>query len=250
MAGDVKQIEVEDFTFKRTRTRTYDAKNDPNTAIAAILELLCPAGSIVPTLAAVEPGNGWLLCNGQAIAKASFPRLYQVIGNRFGSTDTTFSLPDLRGKMPMGATSDIPLFAIGGAAAITLTVDQLPEHGHAINDPGHNHTFTPAPHGHTISDPGHTHAVTDPGHTHAAAAVNADSAAPTGLADGAMSGASGSSTTGISVNSATTGLSLGSASAGGSISSQVTGLTVLETGNGEAIPALPPYIAVNWMVRT
>lgn len=250
MAGDLKQIEVEDFTFKRTRTRTYDTKNDPNATISAILDLICPVGSLVPTLATEEPSAGWLICNGQAISKAGFPRLYRVIGDQFGSSSTTFNLPDLRGKMPIGATADIPLFAIGGAATITLTVDQLPEHSHAINDPGHTHTFTPTPHNHTITDPGHTHAVTDPGHTHAAAAVDADIAAPTGAADGAAAGTSGSSTTGISIDTATTGLSLADTSAGGSNSPETTGLTVLETGGGEAIPALPPYIAVNWMVRT
>ena len=250
MAGNVKQIEVEDFTFKRTRTRTYDAKNDPNAAIAAILELICPPGSIVPTLAAAEPGPGWLLCNGQAISKTGFPRLYEVLGDQFGATATTFSLPDLRGKMPMGASADAPLFSVGGAASVTLTVDQLPEHGHVINDPGHDHAFTPTPHSHTITDPGHSHGITDPGHAHDAAAVAADVAAPTGTADGASAGLTASVATGITINTATTGIGIGSTAADGSIGSEVTGITILETGGGEAIAVLPPYIAVNRMVRT
>lgn len=244
------QVEIADLTFKRTRTRTYDAQNDPNQAIAALVELICPCGTIVATMATTEPGPGWKLCDGQALLKAEYPRLFAVIGGEFGETATSFTLPDLRGKMPMGASADAPLFSVGGAASVTLTVDQLPEHGHVINDPGHDHAFTPTPHSHTITDPGHSHGITDPGHAHDAAAVAADVAAPTGTADGASAGLTASVATGITINTATTGIGIGSTAADGSIGSEVTGITILETGGGEAIPVLPPYIAVNWMVRT
>lgn len=225
------QIEVSSGQFSRRRTRTYDAGNDLTTAVDALLELICPAGTLVPTMLSGEPGEGWKLCNGQALRKQDYPRLYAILGSAYGETSTTFNLPDLRGKMPLGATGSIPLRSAGGAAQVTLTVQQLPAHAHAVTDTGHTHAFTGTP---------HSHGVTDPGHQHNAARINAAQRTG-GAADGGAPGMTSTATTGITINNAT---------AGGSNASATTGITLGDTGSGQAIPILPPYIAVNWMVRT
>lgn len=226
------QPELAAYAFWRRKTRPYDAANSPDDALNAMMALLCPPGTLIPTLATTEPGDGWKLCNGQALAKSDYPRLYALLGGTFGQTSTTFNLPDLAGRFPMGATGLVALKAVGGAAAVTLTVDQLPAHGHAVTDPGHGHAFTGTPHSHTITDPGHDHA----------AAELADDLTLTGAtADGVTAGSTGATTTGITVDAAT---------AGGTVASGTTGITVAQTGGGQSLPVLPPYIAVNWMVRT
>lgn len=227
------QIEIPAFATSRRRTRTFDFSNDPTGAINAIAELICPAGSIVPSLTNIEPNAGWKLCNGQSLSKAEFPRLYAMIGGAFGESGDTFALPDLRGRFPVGADSTTLLpFSMGGAAQITLLTDQMPAHTHAITDPGHSHGFTGAPHGHTI---------TDPGHNHTAAALLAGNIG-TGLAtNDAQAGATGTATTGITVNDAT---------ATGTVETAATGVTAAETGGGQPVSILPPYIALYWMVRT
>jgi microcystin-dependent protein len=226
------QIEIPTVVkVNRRRTRTYDVPPDLDAAINAALALLVPAGTLIASLSNDDPGDGWKICNGQSLVKADFPRLYAKIGGAFGETATTFGLPDLTDKMLMGA-GNIAALAFGGAAAITLSVDQLPAHGHAVTDPGHGHTFTGAPHGHTITDPGHDHPalVLDVN----AAVVAAGQALP-------VAGDTGSATTGITVNNAT---------AGGTNASSTTGITVASTGGGEEIDITPPVIGIYWMVRT
>jgi len=244
------QVDVPEYESKRTRTRTYDVKPDATATLRALTALICPAGTIIPTLVVAQPADGWLMCDGQAISKTLYPRLYTILGNRFGETATTFNLPDLRGRMPFGAGGALGLMAVGGAASVTLSVDQMPEHGHAVTDPGHGHAFTANPHSHTITDPGHIHTLTDPGHAHTS--IIADAAESTTGADKASvtSGATASATTGITMASATTGITVNNATVNGSSDTATTGITIAETGSGLPVPILPPYIAVNWMVRT
>jgi len=238
------------LNFARTRTRTYDSQNNLTETLQALLQIVCPVGSVVPTLLEAEPGDGWKICNGQALLKSEYPRLYAALGGRFGQTATTFSLPDLRGRMPLGASLVGDIGLIGGAASLVLTEAQLPPHTHVITDPGHDHDFTGSPHTHTVNDPGHTHVVTDPGHTHTAAVVDSGVAAAGVDVDGAASGDTGSSGTGISIASAETGITVDAASVAGTIGPASTGITAEETGAGVPIDIMPPYISVNWMVRT
>lgn len=229
------EINLPSVAVKRRRTRPYDTdRSTTPTAISALLALTPPPGALVPTLSQDDPGEGWKLCDGQALSKADFPRLYGVLGGAFGEDADTFSLPDLRGRILMGAGGDGPAFrALAGAASITLGVDQLPAHDHAVSDPGHVHA---------IKDPGHTHAVTDPGHTHSAAeSAGTPDVASGGDETSATTGATGSATTGVEVESASTGVSMHTAE---------TGITVEDTGDGEAIDITPPVIGINWLVRT
>lgn len=228
------QVVIPSSSSSRTKTRTYDVKADALAAIAALTKLLCPTGTIIPSLSPTEPGDGWKLLNGQTLLKFEWPDLYACLTGHVAETTDTFTLPDLRGKMLIGqgGTTAIPAFATAGAHQITLSVGQLPNHGHAINDPGHGHTFTGAP---------HSHSITDPGHFHSATTVQAAQTA-TGTAKAQPSvGDTLSATTGISVDAAT---------AGGTVEVITTGITVAPTGSGDAVPILPPVIAIHWMVRT
>lgn len=51
------------------------------------------------------PPSEWLLCDGSAVSRATYPILFNVIGIAFGAGDgsTTFNLPDMRGRFPRGA---------------------------------------------------------------------------------------------------------------------------------------------------
>lgn len=62
-----------------------------------------PAGVVMPFAGATAPG-GWLLCEGQAVSRATYKRLFQAIGTAFGVGDgsTTFNIPDLRGRVAIG----------------------------------------------------------------------------------------------------------------------------------------------------
>lgn len=83
---------------------------------------------------------GWLFCEGQLLAISENETLFQLIGTTYGGDgETTFALPDLRGRIPIHQGNGFILAETGGAEEITLTVNQIPTHGHpflATTNPG------------------------------------------------------------------------------------------------------------------
>lgn len=61
-----------------------------------------PVGALVPMTLAVEPGDGWMLCDGRSLDIASYSGLFSAISRSHGGGDTTFNLPDLRGMFLRG----------------------------------------------------------------------------------------------------------------------------------------------------
>ena len=94
-----------------------------------------PSGAVVAFAAASAP-IGWLLCNGSAVSRTTYARLFAVIGTSFGVGDnsTTFNLPNLKGRVIAGLDSAQSEFntlgEIGGTKSETLTTQQMPSHGH------------------------------------------------------------------------------------------------------------------------
>ena len=104
------------------------------------------------TIAAI-PAN-WLFCDGSAVSRTTYANLFAVTGTIYGvgNGSTTFNLPDLTNRSPMGASQDhagVPktnvtgsLTQTGGAATHTLTTTELPAHNH---DMSHTHDFNTYP---------------------------------------------------------------------------------------------------------
>jgi len=81
---------------------------------------------------------GWEYCWGQILEITQYQSLYAILGIQFGGNGTsTFGLPDLRGRVPVGAgtgpglTPRIP-GQMGGAERITLVTQELPQHTHYV----------------------------------------------------------------------------------------------------------------------
>ncbi len=75
---------------------------------------------------------GWTPCNGQLLSIASNPGLFTVISNFFGGDGvTTFALPDLSGRIPVGSVTGQPGATYGAEQAV-LTEAQLPAHTHTV----------------------------------------------------------------------------------------------------------------------
>lgn len=96
-----------------------------------------PVGAIMPFGSDTIPDN-WLLCNGQAVSRTDYQELFNTIGITYGSGDgfTTFNLPDLQGKIPVGLdendTDFDTLGNTGGEKEHTLTINEMPNHKHEI----------------------------------------------------------------------------------------------------------------------
>jgi microcystin-dependent protein len=78
--------------------------------------------------------QGWAQCNGQFLPINQNQALFSLLGTVYGGNgQTTFALPDLRGRTPIHVGSGHTLGEVGGEQAHTLTISELPMHIHATN---------------------------------------------------------------------------------------------------------------------
>jgi microcystin-dependent protein len=76
---------------------------------------------------------GWMFCEGQLLPISENETLFQLIGTTYGGDgESTFALPDLRGRLPMHQGNGFILAETGGAEEITLTVQQIAAHSHPM----------------------------------------------------------------------------------------------------------------------
>lgn len=74
---------------------------------------------------------GWMFCEGQLLPISEYETLFQLIGTTYGGDgQSTFALPDMRGRLPIHMGSGFILAETGGVEEVTLTVSQMPAHSH------------------------------------------------------------------------------------------------------------------------
>jgi len=124
---------------------TFPSRN----AVAGAPEPVDPIGTLStdPFIGEVSMfgGNfaprGWALCNGQLLSIDSNHSLFSILGTTYGGDGrSTFALPDMRGRMPIGVGSGAGLSPryLGeraGDEEVTLNVNQMPSHNHALPNP-------------------------------------------------------------------------------------------------------------------
>jgi microcystin-dependent protein len=96
-----------------------------------LAEIILFAGNFAP--------RGWAFCQGQILSIAQNTALFSLLGTTYGGNGTTtFALPDLRGRVPVGqgqgpGLSAYTLGEVSGSESRTLTVNQLASHTHVVN---------------------------------------------------------------------------------------------------------------------
>jgi microcystin-dependent protein len=100
-----------------------------------------PVGSIINFASATTVPPGWLACNGQAVSRTDYARLFAVCGTTYGSGDgsTTFNIPNLNDRTVVGPGGR-SVGASGGAATVSLSVANMPAHNHNSSG-GHSHSI-------------------------------------------------------------------------------------------------------------
>jgi microcystin-dependent protein len=206
--------------------------------------LLSPTGALTMFAGSVVP-TGWLLCDGTAVSRTTYAILFAVISTTYGigNGSTTFNLPDLRSRLPIGYNSGDAnvnvLGKTGGANSKTLSTTEMPAHNHGVTDPGH---------GHIVSDPTHTHGASQTAHSHnTTVKYNSKYTANGGgqlVVDGSGTGLSfpsDSQTPTVTVNAASTGVS---------VNANTTGISIQNNGSGTAFSILNPYVAINYIIKS
>ena len=249
---------------------------------------VAPTGAIMMYGAATPPG-GWLLCDGSAISRTGYSALFAVIATTYGSGDgtSTFNLPNFQGRVALGvgqssaagATAHA-LASVGGEETHALVVAELalhthaltisateathvhtvPVHGHGWNDANHKH-ISPS-HGHVLnwSDPGHSHTITGSAQGFSGGSFNSwdrvsgthytDSSTTNISASVAASGdfwTNGNMTNWGAVGSVANAAAFNTTANAGTITASGT---AANTGSGTAHNTLPPYLTVQYIIKT
>ena len=188
--------------------------------------------------------DGYLLCDGRAVSRATYSNLFKVIGTTYGAGDgsTTFNLPDFSGRVAVGKSSSTftALGQKGGAVNSTLSTSNLPSHSHTVTAKGSvSSSFTGS--SVTTSSNG--------AHTHTLSAYYQNSSIYW-AASGSVYGIRGSEDY-VSKTTSSNGAHTHTVTAKGTVSSTFTGssATTNSVGSGTSFTNLQPYIVVNYIIK-
>jgi microcystin-dependent protein len=136
---------------------------------ASLQQLLVPTGAIMPYGGSTAPNSDFLLCDGGSYSTTTYSGLHAVIGYQYGGSGALFSVPDLRGRAPLGAGTGFQNGGSGSGAisgGTSLTARTRGQFGggetHLLSAaesglPSHS-TVSAGSHGHTVSSSGaHQH---------------------------------------------------------------------------------------------
>jgi len=198
-----------------------------------INQVVAPAG-VISQFAGTTPPIGYLLCEGQSLSASAYPDLFATIGYAYGGSGSSFNIPNLKGRIPVGRDSAQTEFdalaETGGAKTHTLTIAEMPSHTHTT--PNHSHTFSAT----TSTAGNHSHVLQD------------------SVAEGSPTGGGWTVFTGIRRNSGWGDTRY--VDAAGNHTHTLSGTTsnsaptTNSTGSGTAHNNLQPYIVVNYIIKT
>lgn len=183
--------------------------------------------------------EGFLICDGSPVSRATYSDLFDVIGTDYGAGDgsSTFNLPDLSGRVVIGVSSGYSLASTGGEETHTLVASEIPTHDHTI--PSHGHTSTIK-----ATTPKLTHSITQPAFTYSQASgknATSGSSGTTCSSSTTSTNASRSDNLAVSNHTATACTKSGSVTDCAAFNSN-------STGTGVAHDNMQPYVTLNFII--
>lgn len=216
LAGDLTVLGSATVTDFTAMNHTHEGTDQGGRVI--------PAGVIVPWAGGGATPSGWLQCQGQVISRATYADLFDVIGTTYGEGDgaTTFSLPSLKGRVPVGIDADQTDFSSLGKTGGSKT--SVATHSHSTS---HTHTGTS---GMMSANTEHSHAYSVNGTGSTGAATSSSAHA------GASAGTTAFTTANANTDHAHTFTT-------GDPSDSTSGSTGSSSGN------LPPFLVLSFLIK-
>jgi microcystin-dependent protein len=211
--------------------------------------------------------EGWAVCTGESHRNAN---------NKLIAT------PNLLDKFVVGAGDTYTVGATGGSNSVTLSSAQMPVHSHTITDPGHTHDINDPGHGHAITQENHSHGASSAAHNHGVDlstnetgnhnhntgftiigdnnlgtnfnalndGTSGSSTSSNGLHSHTVSGNTSSVSAAVTVAEAAANITINNNSTGiEETESETTGISLGNSGEGEAHENRPPYYAVLFVMK-
>lgn len=138
--GSTEPVSILDDAIRQIVAYLKDPIAGPKGLIDSLGTSLMPTGTILTSAVNAVP-SGWLSCDGSAVSRTTYAALFAAIGVTYGAGDsvTTFNVPDLRGRVPVGIGTgdavDATAWSLGGklgAETCQLTAAQNGAHSHSV----------------------------------------------------------------------------------------------------------------------
>ena len=238
LAGSINTTQIADAAIT-------SAKIAPNAV--SVLGTAAPTSSILQFAGTSAP-SGWLFCDGTAVSRSTYADLFNAVGTAYGEGNgsTTFNLPDLRGRVPVGRDTGQTEFdtrgETGGSKTHTLTESEMPVHTHSVS----GSTTSAGSHSHSgsaLSAGGHSHSYDD-GYVSLTTNSQRGTASPTASTVTSITNTDQTRTT-VMGGAHTHTLSINS---DGSHSHSINA-SAGSTGGGSAHNNLQPYVVVNYIIK-
>ena len=215
----------------------------------AYVDAVLPVGIIQAYAGSTAPSANWLFCQGQAVSRSTYAGLFGVVGTTYGVGDgsTTFNLPNLQGRIPVGRDTGQVEFdtlgEVGGAKTHTLVTGEIPAHVHDIQH-GHTGTIAVTVNDNTTDLVTRVSAFTDGGFSTGINTTPWNAASPPILAmnSGLVAPLAGMAQSYITEHGHT-------ASGTVTINNLAAGNNSQPTGGGGAHNNLQPYIVLNYLIK-
>ena len=235
-ATQVADGTVTNSEYQFINSLSSNAQTQIDSKLAAAGAFTVQTGMILPWAAAdADKPAGYLLCNGSAVSRSTYSALFAILSTTYGAGNgsSTFNLPNLQSRMPIGKSGTYALGATGGAttdsftpsgsvsvsiANHTLTLAQIPSHSHFTSSSGNGFPNTVQANG--------------------ALTVTSNSNGGAGNNDYNFFGVSGQANQSPTSNSGS-GSSHGHSGSSGSFS-----------GNAGTVDVLNPYLSLNFIIKT
>lgn len=103
-------------------------------ALDSFSDRMTPCGVIQAYAGSSMPSDYWRPCNGDAVSRTDYAKLFAIIGTTFGPGDgsTTFNLPNSQNRVLVGSGDEYSTGASFGSKTVVLETDQIPKHFHGI----------------------------------------------------------------------------------------------------------------------